>query len=409
MPNPNPSEVGDIAEVAQLIVRDQVFEDWESVWVQLRWRAEYNYFRFTAAEYSPIASYWTKSQFKPGDPCQIILGGQQAIQGIILRRQTAYDANSHMVELSGVSREWAANTSSVPTTINNFDNMPLDAIAQKLMSFYGVGYQPIGTIDPTPFDHMQAQPGEKVFDFLDKLARHRGAVLGADSSGNFLLVGQHANPIVQQLIEGQNIKKMQCVFEMNEIASIYSGTGQKPATDGDAMASAANMQAQAAGSLPGMLKFIETVLEQPVKSMAELEMRVTYEALAREGTLIDATATVQGWLRDGVSLWKPGDNVYVYSPMAMLDLPLSIQSVTFSQDNERGTQTEIECVLPWALMDTTYSTDSNNPQPPGGANTTSSVPPAPPPTQSTDPNAPNYVPPPGAFEPGGVLGPGPYP
>ena len=51
-----------------------------------------------------------------------------------------------------------------------------------------------------------------MFDFLDRIARMRGATLGSDHLGNLLLIGEHSNPIVQQLIEGQNILKMQCVI-----------------------------------------------------------------------------------------------------------------------------------------------------------------------------------------------------
>jgi prophage tail gpP-like protein len=393
-PIPNP------AEVAQLLVNGQYFEDWETVWVQQRWMEGYDLFRFTASERADLPTAWTSLQFKPGDQCQILLGGQLALSGIILKRQTAYDANSHAVELSGVSRTWGANTSSVPTKINNFDNMPLTPIAQKLMGFYGVNVVPVGTVDETPFDRMQAQPGELVFDFLDKLARHRGAVLGTDSDGNFLLIGEHTKPVVQQLLEGENIKKMQCIIYNEDMASIYSVMGQKAATDGDSGKAASEMQAQTAGSLTSIFKFLETVVEQPVKTQIELEMRATYEALQREGTLINATVTVQGWLRDGNALWKPGDNVFVYSPMALLNLVLKIQSATFSQDEQRGTITELELVLPWKLRDPIYSTnpDKTAPQPPEPATTTSgqpAAPPQPPPppqTQSTNPMAPNYVP-----------------
>ena len=59
----------------------------------------------------------------------------------------------------------------------------------------------------------------------------------------------------------------------------------------------------------------------------------------------------QGWLRDGVTLWKPGDNVFVKSPMAMLNMTMKIQNVAFSQDNQNGTITTLDLVPPWLLKD----------------------------------------------------------
>jgi prophage tail gpP-like protein len=228
---------------------------------------------------------------------------------------------------------------------------------------------------------MQANPGELVFDFLDRLARHRGARLGTDSAGNFLLIGEHSAPVVQQLIEGQNIKKMQCIFSNEAMAGIYSVTGQKPATDGDAFKAASEMSAQAQGSLK-FFKFLELPVEQNVKDQIELEMRATYQANEQEATLVVATVTVQGWLRDGNALWAPGDDVYVLSPMAMLNMVMKIQTATFTQDGQRGTQTELECVVPWKFHDMPYDVTTGmgnkNFPPPEPAKTTSDKPAEPP-------------------------------
>src|SRR5262249_26037596 len=70
-------------------------------YVQHRLHDPYNYFRFTAAERDPIPELWSRLQFIPGDEVEILLGGQKAITGIILVRQTAYDSNSHGVSLQG--------------------------------------------------------------------------------------------------------------------------------------------------------------------------------------------------------------------------------------------------------------------------------------------------------------------
>jgi prophage tail gpP-like protein len=386
------------AEVASLTVEGVSFQDWETVWVQHRWADGWPLFRFTAAEEATMPTSWGALQFKPGDACTITLGGQLAITGIILTRQTAYDATNHQVELAGAGRTWAAGTSSVPADDANFDKMPLQAIANKVYGKNGVAVLPVGTVDATPFEKCQAQPGELCFDLVDKLARQRGATLGSDHLGNMLLIGDHSNPIVQQLREGQNILKMQCVISNEMMASVYNAVGQGSNAENMSAAVAAKMEAEVTSSnYKGYRKFIQTVLEHPAMSFAEVQSRAHYEALFRDGTQIRANVTVQGWLRDGVNLWRCGDDVDVQAPMAMLDFTMKIQTLTFQQDTQGGTTTVLELVMPWKLADKPFGapdSPANAPQAPPPALAIGPGPRVPPQTQSTNPLEPNYVPPP---------------
>jgi prophage tail gpP-like protein len=71
------------------------------------------------------------------------------------------------------------------------------------------------------------------------------------------------------------------------------------------------------------------------------------EAEYRQALAVDATISVYGWLTGGKSgdLWKPGHTVKIKSPMAKLPTDaLWIRAVTFTQDNNAGTQTHLELV-----------------------------------------------------------------
>src|SRR5262245_16441075 len=175
MPNP--------AETAVLNVGGLTFDAWESVWVQHRWSDSFQAFRFTAAEDDKMPENWTKAKFKPCDKCTITLGGQLAITGHILSRQTAYNETSHSVQLIGKSLTvWSAQ-SSVDTKTGNFDGMSFEQIARKVLQPYPCGVKKIGKLDDTPFESCQAQKGETIWDFLENLARPRGIVLGSDVEG----------------------------------------------------------------------------------------------------------------------------------------------------------------------------------------------------------------------------------
>jgi prophage tail gpP-like protein len=338
-------------EQATLVVQGLEYQDWESVWVQLRWGDAFSYFRFAAVERDTPRGLFYVIQFVPGESCQINLGGVDVINGFIETRQVAYDSVRHGVELQGKSATAPVARSSVNTKSGSFDGMTFQEVAQKVLSEYPVGIKVIGSLNSIPFDKLQNQPGEQIWDFLERIARPRGIILGSDSFGNFLLIGDHEMPVLNtQLIEGQNIKKCQCVMHKDETYVEYRVTAQSAASDDNWGTKASQLEASWGGT--GYLKsLLITPSEQPVKSIQEVLDRAKNEALWHEGPQIDLNVTVQGWFRDGENLWWPGDNVFVYSPMCPLNQIMKIQNVTFTQDNTGGTETLIEMVQPWALKD----------------------------------------------------------
>lgn len=346
-------------EQATLIVDGIDFKDWESVFVQLRWGDAFAYFKFTSVERDAptdfqlpsTAAWYQNPQFMPGSPCEINLGGVDVIKGYIEIRQVAYEAMRHGIELQGKSWTAPVARSSVNTKTGSFDGMTWKQVADKVVSPYGISVIPIGSLNSIPFDKLQNQPGEQIWDFLERIARPRGIILGSDSFGNFLAIGDHSMPALNtQLIEGQNIKRMQCVFHKEHVYQEYKVTAQSAASDDNHGTAASELEGSWGGTgYHGSL--LITPSEQPVKNVQEVIDRAKNEALWHEGPQIEATVTVQGWFRDETNLWWPGENVFVYSPMCPLNMMMKIQNVTFTQDNNSGTETTLDLKQPWALKD----------------------------------------------------------
>ena len=340
------------SEIAVLEVNGKKFDDWESVWVQSRWNDPFTLFRFTAAERDPIFASKNifplpqRLQFKPGDQCTITLAGQLAVTGVIEIRQVAYDANQHGVMLIGkTATAWPAR-SSVDTKTGSFDNKNLVQIATEVLAPYPVGLVIIGQIDMKPFDKVQNEPGELIWDFLERLARWKDVIMGSDAQGNFLLIGQHSMPTGVQLVEGRNIKTCQCTIRRDQVYTEYDVRAQTAASDDNSGTQASELNATAVGKFPVPFAKLITPHELPVKTQPEVQKRVDTEKRWRDGTEVQADITVQGWLSDERSLWWPGDEIKVYSPMAMLDDVLKIRTATFTQDSTSGTQTLLDMVLP---------------------------------------------------------------
>jgi len=338
------------SETATVRVNNRNFSDWETVLVESSLREPWPTFKFTAAEDSPTPVSWPALQFKPDDLCAIYLGGLLAVSGIILTRQTAYNADSHAVMLAGAGITWRAARSSHVDSDGNFDGLSYQQIVERVLKPFGIGAVFVGNISSEPFQEAQIQKGEEIWAFFERLGRNVGIVVGSDRFGNFVFIGDHVGNVAARLVEGENILSCVAVISVENIWSEFRMQGQIPASD-DTHGTAASEQEAIAPGLASRYSPLLTPAEQPV-SPSMLQLRADHESKWSSGTLIRVTAVVQGWFTpDGLKLWTPGDDVSVYSPSAMLDDVLVIEKVAFSQDRERGTLTTLDLVVPWLLND----------------------------------------------------------
>jgi len=333
-------------ERATLIVGGKKFEDWETVWVQHTWGDPYSQFRFTAAERAGEAVL----QIMPEESCVIELAGELAITGIVVTRQAAFDESNHAVQLQGVSKTWAAASSSIIHKTNSYDGKSFMQIAEEILKPTGVKGMKLGTISEKPFERVHSRPGVAIFDFLKDLASERKIIVTCDKDGNFLFVGEHPDSgSLGALIEGVNIRRCQAVISISAQRSDFIVHGSSAANDQDNMRKQAEQNAEEKGTLKKIYRPILVPNEQPVWTEGELKQRAKNEAMWTEAQQVQATFVVQGWKAGTGKLWEAGKNVSVKSRMAMLNMELSIQSVTYTQDNATGTLTTLVCVAPWGL------------------------------------------------------------
>jgi prophage tail gpP-like protein len=352
-PSPQPTIGPNPREVATVQVGAAVFTDWETIWLQHRLAESHSIFRFTCAERDPIpgVNEFQKLQWRPGDPAAVLLGGVPAFAGVIIERQVAYDGTSHSVQLTGKGQTYWGAESSVDTTDNNgnFDGMTVQQVYETVFGKYPGGKLIWGTPNPRPFPYLSCQPGEKNWDFVERICRPRGMVLGSDFAGNYLLIGPHTPPLIYRCIEGENIKKLQMIWNKDYFKTSYGIQSQAQGSDDQNGTAASEMECQVHGNA-NIHSELHTPAEQPVKTKEELCERAQFEQIWVEGAEIECHVTVQGWFPPGFDdIWRVGMNVYIWSPMACLDMILKIQTATFTQDNNSGTQTELELVLPWKL------------------------------------------------------------
>ena len=175
-------------------------------------------------------------------------------------------------------------------------------------------------------------------------------MLGSNNFGNYLLIGQHQYPVLAKLQEGVNIKACECRISHDQFMQAFDVRGHGAGSDSSYGAAANELKCVVAGKAEVYSKLI-TPAEQPVSGQAEVCDRAYNEAKWVAGDEIVATVIVYGWTWDGKHLWTAGENVYVNSPSAMLNMVMKIRTVTFEQNDHAGTQTTLELVAPWGLND----------------------------------------------------------
>ena len=338
---PNPDEI------CKMKVQGSDFQDWKSVRVEHHASEAWAYFRFTAVERHP------GQQFVPGNDCDIELGGEPALVGVITHRQVGYDAHNHQVQLQGKSKSWYPSKSSIVGSIDqaNFDGKKFKEVATAVLKPFGMKPDFKGEISDKPYKKLQVEPGENVWMFLERIARVRSVVCGSDEKGNFVFRGKNQGQSQATLEEGKNILRMNCIFSSENVSSEYIIENQSVGTDGHSGPDIAKQNAKLKGSAKAYCP-LKTPCEHNVWDQEEVKLRAQNEQFWHEGDQLQAIVTVQGWKTNspnGGSLWKAGENVHVKSDMCPLDAELGIQSAIFTQDNESGTLTTLLCVPPYLL------------------------------------------------------------
>jgi len=339
------------SEQATLIVNGQRYTEWESVWVQERMTESFSLFKFTANEGRVLPTSWQDAQFQPGDDVEVILGGEKVIEGgIIITRQSSYNANQHMVQLTGKTFSFFAYKSSVFTDNGNFDGMNFEQIANIVLKPWG-GIVKYGVPDSTPFKKAQAEIGMKIWDYLEQLAREKGIIIGNNRAGLPSMYGKHQGRIIGAVRDGDNVLSMQCTITCENLHKDINVTAQNQGDDQNNGTDASQIKGHASGTAPRK-SLVVIPMEHPPPDQNAPNRRAEYEKQWTEVTKITANVTVQGWFTQGGNLWQAGGLVSVHCPMAMVIGTLKAKTVTFQQDNNQGTTTTLELVAPWGLNDT---------------------------------------------------------
>lgn len=281
---------------------------------------------------------------KPGVECTLKLAGQTVITGWIDALTREIDDRDCRVSLSG--RDKTADlvdcSARVPSA---YTDRTLDQIAEDQCRDYGITVTTTGAVGK-PFKRVVVEPGESVFELLERLARQRGVLLLPDGAGGLIIgqVGTEQAPA--PLVLGGNLLSLRYTADFRDRFSEYQGLGQSAGSDDWSGKQAAQVKAsatdEAAGAGRRRLKIIVGETGE-----TDLDARVKWERAVRYGRSLSLQARVHGWAVDG-QLWRQNTRVQVHAPQMGMDGAFLVTGVTYTLDNQSGTIAELDLSMPEA-------------------------------------------------------------
>jgi prophage tail gpP-like protein len=366
-------------DLATLEINGQLYRDWETIQVHLtQEEVPYRTFRFTCSEGFPLSKNFASLRIRPGDKCQVMLANEPVVYGFVSTRQVYYDAQRHHIEIQGSSAEAGlANTSVISKTMEH-KNVNYEQYARALLKPFIPQINFIvrgGQLPQFKFPRISIAHGTSIIEALEIPLRSLGGIaLSSTFKGDVVAHVGNSVDGSDTVVEGKNILEGREMIYNQSMAKDGAGLGQNWGTDAKhgPVVSHVPFARKAIAALPGQYRPNVLPMDLPAYDDSHLKGRVQMEHDTMEQDQVTLFITVHGWQRPSGGLWKQRQEVKVISPMLIMDgsEQLFARSVTFSQDNQRGTRTVLELVNKKGL----------NPDAPGGAR---------PETRSDDTSAPS--------------------
>jgi prophage tail gpP-like protein len=351
---------------ATIVSNGQVFPGWETIEIWREYAAPFSYMKFRAAEKTDGGIIPQSAlSLDVGQPANGYLCGQQVIAGTVMTRQVVFDKQTHAVEIIVASYPQSLDAGTVVGKPGQYINQTLMQIASSVAGLAGVSVRMVGDTSGanTPFPRISEHIGERMVDFIARLAGWRNMHLTDDENGNLVLArGQTGGSVIAQLQEGRNLEMCRMVKNYQFGADPLIFQSQQHGTDATNGTDASqNAITKSNPNYTGPKRPL-VILGDNSGTKAEANMAFNQAQNNLNLMMFEVVATVPGWQMDSGQLWilacfgaqAAGPvPITIFSPMLQPNAPnitgLFVKGVKHMQDNQQGTRTEVTACLQAAL------------------------------------------------------------
>lgn len=293
---------------------------------------------------------------KPGDPCQIKIGGDLVLTGYVDRYSAIVNAHDHTVRIIGRSKsEDLVDCSAIPpggsgnpTLVSSGTAL---SIIQQLAQPYNVTVNSIAG-PGRQINAFQINLGETVWEIVDRLTRISRLVAYDMPDGSIVLAQAGTEKMASGFSQGVNIEQAAVNYSMDERFSEYEGHFLSTMAFGSdaGVNSPAIEQIFRDTDVPRFRKrYIiseQTEMGQPIAAE-----RAEWEMNRRKGRSFAVTITADAWRDTAGALWAPNHQAPIDLPALKVDpgKQWTIGQVTYLRD-ENGQHAILVLMPPEAFM-----------------------------------------------------------
>lgn len=289
----------------------------------------------------------------PGDRVSVELEGAAFLTGWVDAISPKVDAKSHGIGVEG--REITCDLVDCgrePKSPIHWKNLTLPQLIRELVQPFGLTFTDTGAPVGSPFKLFSAEPGDSVFQTIQKAASVRGLLPMTLPDGSITTVVEGKGRATDRLVYGLNILSASGKYDNKGRFSAYHVTGQAPVSPGSSYFGGAKKHTSTAGATdPLVTRYRPLVVVESGEVRGTMaQTRANWEATTRAAKASTVEVTVRGWTQSDGTLWECARTAsveipYLFGPGAR---ELLISAVRYSY-GPGGTVAVLSLVTPGAF------------------------------------------------------------
>lgn len=299
-----------------------------------------------------VSERWDEKRSWPifeGEECALELEGSRVITGYVDNRNVGYSASSRSFEVTGRDKTGdLVDCAAVPKKWQ-FNSIAYDAYIRELCAPFGVTVTVAPGIElgkPPPM--FVVNPGDKVFECIERAARMGAFLAHSDGNGGLILDRTGTKRTVTSLIEGANLKSARASYSVSDRFRRYIVTGQLPGSDDFNGDQSAFIRGEAEDANIRETRVL-LIRAEGIQTIDISKRRAQWEAAIRAARGSSVECEVQGWQQQDGSLWPINTLVHLKAPRIGIDDDLLISQAVFSVDDSQGVITRMSLKRPGAF------------------------------------------------------------
>ena len=275
---------------------------------------------------------------------RVTIGKTIILNGRIDVLNVSFSGNSKTISIAGRSLAGIAIDSSIETRPLEWANLKVSELAKILVGPFGISVL-VDADEGAAFELIQAEPGEKIIDLLNKLASQRGVFISSTNKGQLLIWEAEGEGPIQTLEEGDQILMTGSVT--------YNGQERftQIVVDAQQRDGAGPIQGKATDSIVKDAGINRTLIVTPNETPegVDLDTVAEWERGKRAASSMPVTVSVKGWRTDSGGLYTENKSVLITAPSLFIfkQTKMIIKSMTYNLTPD-GRTTSLSLILPSA-------------------------------------------------------------